>query len=135
MQAIDLDALERRSDAEEALRRGGARTRRCAASCSRTSAATATSWAWQPNLEVLGRDLDELAGWPEEALAGAPPYDGPMLWIGGAELAATSRDEYVAAMDRWFPRNRRVTIKGAGHWVHSEQPEVFIEVLRRFLAQ
>ena len=39
----------------------------------------------------------------------------------------------AAAMDRWFPRNRRVTIKGAGHWVHSEQPEVFVEVVRRFL--
>ena len=37
-------------------------------------------------------------------------------------------------MDRLFPRNRRVTIKGAGHWVHSEQPEVFTEVLRRFVS-
>ena len=36
-------------------------------------------------------------------------------------------------MDRRFPRNRRVLVKGAGHWVHSEQPEVFLEVLRRFL--
>jgi pimeloyl-ACP methyl ester carboxylesterase len=26
-----------------------------------------------------------------------------------------------------------VTVKGAGHWVHSEQPEVFVEVLRRFV--
>ena len=47
----------------------------------------------------------------------------------------TSADEHVAAMDRWFPRNRRVTVKDAGHWVHSEQPQVFVEVLRRFLAQ
>jgi pimeloyl-ACP methyl ester carboxylesterase len=27
-----------------------------------------------------------------------------------------------------------VTIKDAGHWVHSEQPEVFVEVLRRFIS-
>jgi pimeloyl-ACP methyl ester carboxylesterase len=27
-----------------------------------------------------------------------------------------------------------VLVKGAGHWVHSEQPAVFLEVLRRFLA-
>ena len=33
-----------------------------------------------------------------------------------------------------LPRVRRVTIKGAGHWVHSEQPETFLEVLRRFVA-
>ena len=44
------------------------------------------------------------------------------------------KDEYAESMDRLFPRNRRVTIKGAGHWVHSEQPEVFTEVLRRFVA-
>jgi esterase len=36
-------------------------------------------------------------------------------------------------MDRWFPANRLVTVKEAGHWVHSEQPEVFLEVLRRFV--
>ena len=55
-----------------------------------------------------------------------------MLWVGGADSAYVHAD-YAAAMDRWFPRNRRVTIKGAGHWVHTEQPEVFVEVLRRFL--
>jgi pimeloyl-ACP methyl ester carboxylesterase len=27
-----------------------------------------------------------------------------------------------------------VTIKGAGHWVHSEQPQVFASALRTFLA-
>jgi esterase len=26
-----------------------------------------------------------------------------------------------------------VTIKNAGHWLHSEQPKVFVEVLRQFL--
>jgi pimeloyl-ACP methyl ester carboxylesterase len=28
-----------------------------------------------------------------------------------------------------------VRVKNAGHWVHSEQPEVFLETVRRFLAQ
>ena len=129
---VDLDALERRAEADAALveavpdptvrsfllqnlRRDG------------------DGWAWQPNLAVLGRDLDELGGWPEDQLAGTPPYDGKTLWVAGQDSGYV-RDEYVAAMDRWFPRNRRVTIKGAGHWVHSEQPAVFTEVLRRFLA-
>lgn len=57
-----------------------------------------------------------------------------MLWLAG-ETSRYVRDEFAPAMDRWFPRNRRVTIKKAGHWVHSEQPEVFLEVLRRFLDQ
>ena len=91
-------------------------------------------WSWRPNLEVLGRDLAMLGGWPEDALAGSPPYEGKTLWVAGQD-SPYIKDEYAAAMDRWFPLNRRVTIKGAGHWVHSEQPQVFIEVLRRFLAQ
>ena len=37
-------------------------------------------------------------------------------------------------MDALFPATRLVKIKDAGHWVHSEQPEVFLEVLRRFAA-
>ncbi|WP_328796780.1 hypothetical protein [Janibacter melonis] len=33
----------------------------------------------------------------------------------------------------YFPRTRLLTIKSAGHWVHSEQPEIFVQALRRFL--
>ena len=56
------------------------------------------------------------------------------LWMAGA-TSPYVREEYVAPMERWFPRVRRVTVKDAGHWVHSEQPEVFLEVLRRFAAR
>jgi pimeloyl-ACP methyl ester carboxylesterase len=132
MQAVDLTTLDRRAEADAALleavpdptvrsfllqnlRRDG------------------DGWVWQANLDVLGRDLEQLRGWPEEALAGTPPYDGRTLWVAGQESRYV-RDEYAAAMERWFPRTRRVTVKGAGHWVHSEQPAIFTEVLRRFLA-
>jgi pimeloyl-ACP methyl ester carboxylesterase len=132
MQALDLSTLDRRAEADEALveavpdptvrsfllqnlRREG------------------DGWAWQPNLDVLGRDIDQLGGWPDEQLADTPPYAGKTLWVNGQDSGYV-RDEFVAAMDHWFPHNRRVTIKGAGHWVHSEQPAVFTEVLRRFLA-
>ena len=55
-----------------------------------------------------------------------------MLLVGGANSSYIT-DAYAPAMDALFPHNRRVTIKNAGHWLHSEQPEVFVEVLRRFL--
>ena len=90
------------------------------------------SWRWQVNLEVLGDQLPELGGWPEERLSDVSPYDGRVLWVGG-DRSDYVREEYAEAMERWFPRNRRVTIKGAGHWVHSEQPETFLAVLNRFL--
>jgi esterase len=133
MRAIDLGTLGRRSEAEDALREAvpDPTVRGFLLQSLRRDG---DHWRWSLNLEVLGRDLDAITAWPEEALAGTPAYDGPVLWIGGADSAYVHPD-YAAAMDRWFPHNRRVTIKGAGHWVHSEQPEVFIEVLRRFVSQ
>ena len=89
-------------------------------------------WAWQPNLEVIEDDLDVITGWPADRLAGLPPYDGPVLWVRG-ERSEHVGDEHGEAMSALFPRLRRVTIKGAGHWVHSEQPESFLAVLQQFL--
>ena len=92
------------------------------------------SWRWQPNLDLLARDIDRLSGWPAEAVAELPPYCGPVLWVAGAK-SGYIEPEYDQAMTRLFPRKRLVTIKDAGHWVHSEKPEIFTDVLRRFLAR
>jgi esterase len=89
-------------------------------------------WRWAMNLPVLGRDLDRLGDWPTEDLKAYEPYDGPVLWVAG-ELSSYVTDEYAPAMKEWFPRYRKVTIKGAGHWVHSEKPETFLAALRQFL--
>lgn len=94
---------------------------------------SAQPWRWQPNLDVLGRDIGQLSRWPSEAVDALAPYRGPVLWVAGG-LSGYVKPEYDEAMTRYFPRKRLVTIKGAGHWVHSEKPELFIEVLRRFLA-
>lgn len=91
------------------------------------------AWAWQPNLALLGDQLGRITGWPKERVAQLAPYDGPVLWVAGERSDYVS-DEHLPAMQALFPRVRRVTVKGAGHWVHSEQPEIFLEVLRRFLA-
>jgi pimeloyl-ACP methyl ester carboxylesterase len=89
-------------------------------------------WKWRLNLETLARDLGELRRFP------APPpgaqYDGPVLWIAGVNSTYVL-DEDRPRMDALFPTTRLVRIKHAGHWVHSEQPEVFLETVRRFLQQ
>ena len=131
MQAVDLSRLERRADADAALQEA-VPDLTIRSFLLQNLRHEGERWWWQPNLDVLGRDIDRLGGWPDEELAGTAPYDGPTLWVNGQDSGYV-REEFVTAMDHWFPRNRRVTIKGAGHWVHSEQPAVFTEVLRRFL--
>jgi pimeloyl-ACP methyl ester carboxylesterase len=131
MQAIDLDTLERRSQAEAALE-DAVPDPTVRGFLLQNLRRDGDHWRWSLNLGLLGHDLDLITGWPEEALKDTAPYEGPVLWVCGAESSYV-RDDYAEAMSRWFPRNRRVTVKGAGHWVHSEQPQVFIEVLKQFV--
>ena len=136
MRAIDLATLGSRAEADAALLEAvpSPTVRGFLLQSLRRDDGEDGGWHWLLNLDVLGRDLDLITDWPGERLAGLPPYDGPVLWVGGADSSYVS-PEHVAAMDALFPRNRRVTVKGAGHWVHSEQPEVFLEVVRRFVTR
>jgi pimeloyl-ACP methyl ester carboxylesterase len=131
MLAIDLATLADRAQADQALQDAvpDAVVRGFLLQNLRREGDT---WRWQPNLELLRDEIDEVGGWPAPSLDGASSYDGPVLWMGGSESRYVL-DDYAAAMERYFPRVRRVTVKGAGHWVHSEKPRVFLEVLRRFV--
>ena len=90
-------------------------------------------WRWQVNLDVLGRDLDALSGWPADRLEGLAPFEGPVLWVAGADSGYV-RSEQEAEMRRLFPHTRKIVVKGAGHWVHAQRPEVVVEVLRQLAA-
>ena len=131
MRALDLEALDSRSQADEALR--GAVPSRMVRSFLLQSLSREESgggWRWKLNLALLERDLGELRGFPEPPAGAA--FDGPVLWIAGANshyVLPEDRDR----MDALFPLTQLVTVKGAGHWVHSEQPEIFLATLRRFL--
>ena len=130
MRALDLNSLQSRDDADAALR--PAVPSRMVRSFLLQSLVRdgADGWRWRLNLEALARDLGHLRGFP------APPpgatFDGPVLWIAGANSSYVLPHDR-ARMDELFPSTRLVKIKNAGHWVHSEQPEVFVETMRRFL--
>ena len=132
MRELDLDRLENRQQADEALRAAvPSRMVRSFLLQSLVREGTDGGWRWRLNLELLERDLGALRGFP------VPPegaqFDGPVLWIAGANSTYVLPDDRPR-MDALFPTTRLVRIKNAGHWVHSEQPEVFLETVRRFLA-
>ena len=134
MKSLDLGSISTRAEADAGLREAvpNDTVRAFLLQNLRRADGDASGWRWQMNLDGLGDSLDSLRGWPEDALADTAPYDGPVLWIAGAK-ADYVRADYAEAMERLFPKVRRVTVKDAGHWVHSEQPEIFLQVLGRFL--
>jgi len=132
MRELDLDRLENRQQADEALRAAvPSRMVRSFLLQSLVREGSDGGWRWRLNLELLERDLGALRGFPP------PPegahFDGPVLWIAGANSTYVLPEDRPR-MDALFPNTRLVRIKNAGHWVHSEQPEVFLETVRRFLA-
>jgi pimeloyl-ACP methyl ester carboxylesterase len=129
MQGLDLDSLTRRDDADAALQEA-VPSRSVRDFLLQNLRRDGDDWRWQMNLEVLGRDLRHLSGWPAEELEGLAPYDGPVLWVAGAD-SRYIRPENEAEMRRLFPHTRKIVVKGAGHWVHAQRPEVVVEVLRQ----
>jgi esterase len=130
MRSIDLGRLQTRAEADTRLRPyvPDDVVRSFLLQNLRRDPGSPTGWRWQLNLSLLGGRLSDLGDWPDLP---APPYQGPVLWVAGA------RSDYVLpaygpAMRALFPRTQLLTIKNAGHWVHSEQPEVFLAALRRF---
>lgn len=85
-------------------------------------------WAWRANLASLRDSLDVIGGFPPTDTT----FDGPVLWVRG-ERSDYITDDDTEAMRALFPRAVAVTVKGAGHWVHSEKPDAFTATLRRFL--
>lgn len=83
---------------------------------------------WEPNLDLLCRSLSRIGEFPD---TDGKTYDRLVLWVAG-EKSDYIRPEHTPAMRELFPRMLKVTIKGAGHWIHSEKPQEFLAALRRF---
>lgn len=85
-------------------------------------------WHWQADLALLSRELPTIAGWP--AVGGT--FEGRVLWLAG-DRSPYVQPDHAGPMRALFPRTVLVTVKQAGHWLHSEQPEAFTSALRTFL--
>ena len=86
---------------------------------------------WRINLDAILNGMAAISGFPE-----CPPgtrYPGPVLVVRGA-LSDYVEDSDLPAFARLFPAFRLVTIPGAGHWVHAERTEPFLEAVIPFLA-
>jgi pimeloyl-ACP methyl ester carboxylesterase len=124
---IDLDSVERRSEADEQLAEW-VHDERVRGFLLQNLRSTEDGFTWQANLALLRRELGLIGGFPDLDAT----FDRPVLWIAGGRSDYV-QPEHAEVMRRLFPRTTSVTIKGAGHWVHSEKPEAFTSAVRTFL--
>jgi pimeloyl-ACP methyl ester carboxylesterase len=86
---------------------------------------------WRLNLEAIEHDFTRIVGFSD--LPNGIAYPGPTLFVSGAR-SAYIKPEHEPVIRRLFPHARIRRIEGAGHWVHAEQPQVFLEVVTAFLS-
>lgn len=131
MQKLPLEEISTRADAEELFQESDPGVK---AFLLQNLRREKDSWRWQANLDMVARDISGAAlmgGWPVEP-GDYEPYPNPVLWlVGGESRYVQERDS--EPMRTLFPRTRQVTVKGAGHWVHTEAAPVVTDALRRFI--
>lgn len=86
------------------------------------------TFSWKVNLAALLDNVDMLSGeiYREEV------FSNPALFIRGSNSNYVL-DEDILLIKSRFPRAEIVTIPGAGHWLHVDAPEKFLETLTAFM--
>ncbi len=83
---------------------------------------------WRLNLPVISACYGNLARAP----SATGPYEGPVLFIKGAD-SAYIQAKHEDSIRRLFPDAMLKVIEGTGHWLHAEKADTFATLCRRFL--
>lgn len=125
---LDLDALSDRAEADRQLREPIPEDQ-VRAFLLQNLRREGQGFRWQANLQLSRRELPTIMDWPDQQ---GRTFTGPVLWIAGGDSDYV-REEDLPVMRRLFPKVRRLSIRGAGHWVHADRPEEMVYALSRFL--
>lgn len=91
------------------------------------------NYSWKINLSALAENLDKMAAGIDPS---GIPMEGirqfPVLFIKG-ENSDYIQKEDERAIRRIFPLASIIGLKNAGHWLHAEQPELFVRTVKRFI--
>ena len=86
---------------------------------------------WLLNLDAISANLDALMG-PVFGFSEEVRIEIPTLFVKG-EKSPYITQQHIELIEGIFTDNQIVTIPNAGHWVHAEQPNQFLEVVNGFL--
>jgi esterase len=85
-------------------------------------------YCWRLNLDIFQQMAPNIAAFPD--VSRLVPFTGKAIFIAGSD------SDFVKPEDLFllFPAAAFTTIADAGHWLHVQQPDAFIEQVEKFLA-
>lgn len=87
-------------------------------------------YTWKMNLEAIRTHYDDL----NAAVTADRAFEGPALFVRGGKSDYV-KEEDAEEIRQLFPRAEFVTIEGAGHWVHADEPDALAEAVTDFLTE
>jgi esterase len=129
MRALDVGAITRRGQADAALT-PAIPDPAMRAFVAQNLEVTPEGARWRPNVAVLSARMDAILDWPGEWPH--PRFEGPTLFLRGgrSDYVTEAMRPTIAAL---FPAADHQAVEGAGHWVHAEKPEPFLQAVEAFL--
>lgn len=128
LQSIDEENLKSRSEADKALAKHVQELGVRQFLLKNLGRNEQGGYEWKMNLPVISEKIENVG----QAIEENTSFEKPVLFINGATSGyLKERDEEM--INKLFPQARIQTIEGAGHWVHAEKPEEFVEVVRSFI--
>ncbi len=126
--ALRLDSIESRVQADHRLRPNIPEDP-LRAFLMQNLARSETGWRWRVNWPVIQREMDEMTGYDMPTLW---RVDVPTLFLRGA------RSDYIGELEleviaQHFTDFELATLDDAGHWLHAEQPDAFVERVLAYL--
>jgi len=88
------------------------------------------SWRWKVNWAAIDRQMQDITGFP--GYESNWLINTPSLFIRG-ENSNYVGDAEIAAIEAHFGQASIETLKNAGHWLHAEQPRLFLQKVLQFL--
>jgi esterase len=89
----------------------------------------AGKFSWRTNVDAIRGNYATISGPP---VAHGSSYDKPVLFIKGGRSPYIKEEDWPK-IRRLFPNAELQTIEQSGHWVHTEQPEEFLKIVKQFL--
>jgi len=133
MQALPISELRSRSEAEEILGKTIHPLAVVRFLLKNLNRDENDNFFWKLNLGVLSQNIDNLMGDLSFATKNEHPAAMPTLFIKGELSPYIDLVQDTEIIHKLFLNANIVTIPNAGHWVHSEQPKLFLKRLSDFL--
>ena len=89
-----------------------------------------TGFSWRMNLQAIQSCIDDLMGFPTDH--GNPRYNKPVLFLKG-ENSNYIKHQHDRQIFSIFPKALFITVEGAGHWLHAENPGFVVGEIRKFI--